>query len=57
MVGLTLLIKYNLISPFCDDKSFTTAAPRDFRFQCETFDNQFDGHFILFFNLKEDIDV
>ena len=48
MVGLTLQI--NLISPLCDDKSFTTTA--HVQFQCETFDNHFDCHFI-FFNFQK----
>ena len=40
----------DLMGPFCEDKYFMTAV--HFRFQCETFDNLFDGHFIYFFNFQ-----
>ena len=43
----------DLISPFCKDKYSMTSA--HFRFQCETFDNQFDGRFfvcVFFFNFQ-----
>ena len=39
-----------LISPFCDDKYFTTAA--HFRFQYESLPNQFEAFLFLFFNFQ-----
>ena len=43
MVGKT---QWSLISPFCYDKYSTTAAY--FRFQCESYRNQFEGVLYLF---------